>query len=519
MTEQKMDHPSHPHQLLRCFGRMISPCNACGDEHSGTFYQCTTCSWFKIHLDCALLPTKLLIQKYTNESFSHPHLLNLACSFPHIERKSKFYPRCRVCEVAFNSYKWHYRCDRCWYYIHVKCATSRSEAFMSVLMHAGLGKTNKNFKDEDHPNLIKCPFPDESCNLLKNLFINRGELNLKTQIDGAIFNHQDPLVLFDTKASLLNVSVSLHDPMRKVELLCDGCVRPIMDLPFYKCYQDHCGFVLHEWCTKLPSEIQNHHDHPEHPLVLLPKVPTKSFGMFLCKLCWLYSNGFAYGCVKCGYYIDINCAFIPDVITHDAHPDHLLRRFKGSIDISERYCKACNFEVEEDHLGFHCPTCDFYMHTECALLLPSTMRHKYDKHPLILRYDPAENHDGEYFCEICEDELNPRYWFYHCSTCDSSMHTSCAPLILQCEQSTYSEDLDDPRPFFKFINVKFGGTHYVRDHPHPVTYVQGLEADGRCIVCNKPLQFNAIFKCSECHFVCHFRCVRVSSPVPAICAT
>ncbi|XP_076904855.1 uncharacterized protein LOC143560438 [Bidens hawaiensis] len=131
-------------------------------------------------------------------------------------------------------------------------------------------------------------------------------------------------------------------------------------------------------------------------------------------------------------------------------------------------------------MGFHCPACDFYLHTMCALLLPGKIRHKYDKHSLSLRYYPAENHSSEYFCEICEDELNPQKWFYHCSTCASSMHTVCAPLKLHCERSL----LANSEPVFRFLNVKFGRTFEITDHPHPhphpLTFEQGLSADGEC---------------------------------------
>ncbi|XP_076959947.1 uncharacterized protein LOC143636174 [Bidens hawaiensis] len=499
IAEQKMDHPSHPHQLQRYLGWMMSYCNACGEKHSGTFYHCTTCYWFKIHLDCALLPAKLLIQRSTNESFTHTHFLTLAYSFPHIEIRARFYPVCKACGAAFFSANWHYRCDKCRYYAHVECATSMSDAFMSILMQPGLGKTSKNFKDEDHPNLIHCPFPNESFNLLKHLFSSKlVELTSKRKIDGEMFSHPHPLILFET---LRNGHVSLHDPMKRVELLCDGCVRPITDLPFYRCSQDDCGFVLHEWCTRLPSEIQDHHGHPNHTLVLWPRFG-RSFGVFECSICKLYSNGFSYGCMQCRYYVDINCAFIPDVITHEAHPDHLLLRIEGSPNLSETYCMACRWSM--DRLpGFHCPTCDFYLHTKCALLLPGKIRHKYDKHSLSLRYYPAENHRSEYFCEICEDEFDPENWFYHCSTCASSMHTACAPLKLYCEQSEHP----DVQPVFWFLNVKFGRTVEIIDHPHPLTYEQGLSADGECDVCHEQLQHYVIFKCSRCKFTRHRWCV------------
>ncbi|KAI7740198.1 hypothetical protein M8C21_031112, partial [Ambrosia artemisiifolia] len=500
MYAQKMDHPSHPHQLQRCLGRMTSHCNACGNEHSGTFYHCTSCSLFKIHLDCALLPAKLLIQQSTNESFSHSHLLNLVYSFPLIEQKAKFFPSCRVCNISFladTTNTWHYRCDKCRYYAHVDCASSRKEAFMSsILMPAGMGKTYKNYRDEDHPNLICCPFPDESVNLLKHLFINKGEIFMKEKIAGEMFSHPHPLILVDT---LHNGPVSLHDPMKKVELLCDGCVRPVTSVPFYKCCQQDCGFVLHEWCTRLPSEIQHHPCHPEHKLVLLPKFPEDMLGVFWCKMCGLTCNGFAYGCKECeDYYVDINCGLIPDVITHEAHPNHLLTIFKANSS-ETRQCKACQFYISREAGFYHCPTCDFNLDIGCALLLPGRIRHKYDKHALSLRYHPAENHIEEYFCEICEEHLNPEKWFYHCSVCAWSMHTACAPVKLQCERSvSYKGSL------FNFLNVKFGGRHEIKNHPHPLIFLQAIEYDGKCVVCHRQLKsYDMMLKCIRCKFALH----------------
>ncbi|KAJ0673884.1 hypothetical protein HanLR1_Chr12g0433891 [Helianthus annuus] len=46
-------------------------------------------------------------------------------------------------------------------------------------------------------------------------------------------------------------------------------------------------------------------------------------------------------------------------------------------------------------------------------------------------YSPIENHEGDYFCEVCEEELNPNAWFYHCHKYVQPIHTICAPLIPQ----------------------------------------------------------------------------------------
>ncbi|KAI7750190.1 hypothetical protein M8C21_026287, partial [Ambrosia artemisiifolia] len=96
----------------------------------------------------------------------------------------------------------------------------------------------------------------------------------------------------------------------------------------------------------------------------------------------LPSNGFAYGCTICDFYVDINCAFIPKEITHARH--HLLSIVKPSEEQSVKSCKACKYGTYRN-LVFYCP-CDFYIHVECALLLSRVFMHKFDKHPLSLRY-------------------------------------------------------------------------------------------------------------------------------------
>ncbi|GKE87146.1 hypothetical protein Tco_1564621, partial [Tanacetum coccineum] len=67
----------------------------------------------------------------------------------------------RICRAPFGlDYLWIYTCESCRYYVHLDCATSRNEPFMSIFQSAG--KTIKNFKDDDHPDRLKLPFPDQT---------------------------------------------------------------------------------------------------------------------------------------------------------------------------------------------------------------------------------------------------------------------------------------------------------------------------------------------------------------------
>ncbi|KAJ0586525.1 hypothetical protein HanIR_Chr04g0152881 [Helianthus annuus] len=138
MSEHKINHPSHDHQPQRMYGQKnVSLCVACGYKHEGVFFQCTTCPWFRINLDCALLPTRLLIQKHTDGTFTHPHPLTLTYSFLPSEIIDKFYPVCRVCGDDFSSCTWIYKCDKCRYYVHFHCAASKREPFMSIIRQPG----------------------------------------------------------------------------------------------------------------------------------------------------------------------------------------------------------------------------------------------------------------------------------------------------------------------------------------------------------------------------------------------
>ncbi|KAI3711841.1 hypothetical protein L1987_70389 [Smallanthus sonchifolius] len=62
-------------------------------------------------------------------------------------------------------------------------------------------------------------------------------------------------------------------------------------------------------------------------------------------------------------------------------------------------------------------------------LVSNTIKHKYDKHSITLSYSPVENHEGDYFGEVCKEKLNPNASFYHCHECVQSIHSACAPLI------------------------------------------------------------------------------------------
>ncbi|XP_023750541.1 uncharacterized protein LOC111898883 [Lactuca sativa] len=509
-------HPWHTH-LLTCVipKPILCECSACGKEHKGIFYQCTTCAGgFNIHSECAFSPKKLLIQDRTYGAFSHTHPLTISYSFPQIDQKAKHDPRCRLCGTEFFDTEdlWIYKCDKCLYYVHLHCTTSKR------WWPTGSDKTIQNYKDVDYPRLLHLPFPDETYSIPKHFFYKESGPRMLTSNDEVSLqhiSHEHPLILVnqeqkDEKTSPSNkinsccfLSTKFHDPMKKTQLLCNGCLRPIMpSMPFYKCPQLICNFALHEWCTRLPKKIETHPDHPKHPLhIMYSNIPGCFFDVFSCAVCYLPCNGFAYCCFECKYYVDVCCGFIPKQITHKAHPNHLLSIVRK--ENNAYLCCICKRHYTESQISFHCNTCNIYIHPECAMLLAETIRHKYDKHTMHLSYLPIENHKSQYFCEICEEDLNPHASFYHCQDCVQSIHTTCAPSILKCETETYTMYHGG---IHVFVNIKFGGIYNDNGHPHPLSFAQGIMLDGQCNICSQGFQYQLIFKCHKCKFAIHYNC-------------
>ncbi|KAF5776628.1 putative chromatin regulator PHD family [Helianthus annuus] len=427
-------HPSHQHPLIPvCRQRQIlTECDACGKEHKGVFYECITCFHFLIHKDCVFQQKRLLIQDGTYGRFSHTHPLVLTYSFPIVDQKAKFYPTCRVCDNSFseNENLWVYKCDKCRYYAHTDCANAihkPSSSNSESNEDSGYVSTFEEYKElKDGCHVLDLPLPDLSKNRFTALFSK--ESNEMTIAHNC---HEHPLILVDSRCN----------DVTKVEDLCNGCDSQITTVPFYKC-ANGCNFVLHEWCGRLPTQVKGHPSrepddyHHRHAVVLKPKEMCISYNprTFLshddlrCLVCYNNYNGFAYRCTKCDDSIDVWCALIPRFITHKSHPYHLF--FKVLKRLDKDYCRLClSGFTNPEETSFSCSLCNFHLHPKCALLLPETTRHKYDKHPMTLCYSPVEDHIGDYFCEVCEEEINPNGAFYHCHECLQSMHTTCAPLV------------------------------------------------------------------------------------------
>ncbi|CAK9160716.1 unnamed protein product, partial [Ilex paraguariensis] len=257
-------------------------------------------------------------------------------------------------------------------------------------------------------------------------------------------HEQHPLILFDVQ--------NCHE-MKDDTILCDCCAQTI-SLPFYCC--EECNHFLHLYCANLPRELKYTMIHPKHRLQLI--YDSNFYDLHWCTACHSYTNGFFYKCCEdegCYVLLDVRCAFMPSRIAHEAH-EHPLFQIE-----SHDKCSACAYASPDASVKFKCHTCKFVLAQPCALL-PHTIKHRWDPHPLTLTYPPFNDLADEFHCEFCEEEINQKLWMYYCRICDQSFHPGCI-----CN---------------RYLNVKFGSTVQVNEHPHPLMFVRKPKR-GKCFSC------------------------------------
>ncbi|XP_074361430.1 uncharacterized protein LOC141701697 [Apium graveolens] len=490
--QRVLTHPGHEEHTLQLIQReSLFTCDACSVEAKDASYVCTTCQ-FWIHKSCATSPFIIPDPPY------HHHPLHLVYSIPDEHR---YFPReCNICSKFVQINFWMYYCHKCTYFVHMKCATSSD--IMSLANESEADDLDK------YPDLVQFPLPSEEslfelittqCCKLQVNFQGEDESNLPLStipddpdIIEEHWSHKNhPLEQLQFTMSVNDDDDDDDDDNNDSRvLICDGCIEPITaSCPsYYACIK--CQFFLHAFCaTKLPEKlpIGACGFHPQHSLVL--KHMYMFYNFWICRVCDYFGNGFYYKCEACDIRIHIRCAFLPTRIRYKSHKHHSLvqRPFSGSR------CSVTNFNIS---LGveYACETCSTFQIHIISAFYPSRMKHKYDDHPITLRYPPFF-YEGVIYCEICEDQVNNQLWLYHCDECDH-------PFLHDCLRS--------------YINVKCGGKieHKIRNQPHTLTMILKKRTNRNrplysCDICKQGSELQFYFECDGCGFLACIFCIRI----------
>ncbi|KAH0901291.1 hypothetical protein HID58_040794, partial [Brassica napus] len=357
-------HPKHPLKILTKEEHHFSDgkCLICGEELRLKFYHCSICK-FSVDVGCVRDPPPLTILFPK----AHEHQLSLT------PRKISFH--CDACGIPGD--RSPYSCQQCYFMIHQSCIdlpeiinVNRHEHRLSRRLHLKL----KGIPEE--PQDIE-PFKVIDENLICH------------------FSHKEHYLQLNEEGIISGGSIR-----------CEACVLPIYSQAFYSCVQ--CNFILHKTCANL-SRKKRHFYH-DKPLTL---ICGDKIGRY-CKLCEKYSEGFKYTDFQY-FSIDVKCATISESIIHESHPCTLYYNNNTYME-----CASCN---KRDCQLFSCDDCSFGIDKRCATL-PKTTQHWYDEHLIFLCYNKNKR-GGEYWCDICEEQIDTMIWFYTCDSCCVTFHTEC----------------------------------------------------------------------------------------------
>ncbi|KAI3691950.1 hypothetical protein L6452_31753 [Arctium lappa] len=455
-------HEGHPQHTLTLQLRSASfRCDACHAKDEDLFYQCNNCD-FWMHKTCASLAPTIDLPHHPN------HPLVLVYSLPDNFYNFKYY--CEFCDKLILKNGWLYHCANCRYFAHIKCALNAEQP---SIPSDSLGTT---LVEENVNKFPHFPMPEPFIDPLKLLHLEKVSLDGNGATEISHWSHDHLLILNVEPRGNNMPNIRCGDQIE----VCNGCTRPL-SLPYYNC-KDGCSFTLHEYCAELPLTLE-HQLHPNHSLDLVDTYRDKYF--YRCNGCFSLCNNFVYKCETCKFYLDVNCGFLPNTIIHKSHKHPLIQVIDPNL-----LCKAC--DKTSTSISFACKVCNFQLDMFCAIQSPHFLTHRYCKgHEIPLTYPPVEDHPEDFYCDICEEEMHPKFPLYHCHKCKNSFHLDCINRI----------DL--------FANVNKKGTIIRLYHKHPLTFVRRKKASTYvCFLCNLDISGRLMLECrtGTCPFIVCYRC-------------
>ncbi|XP_010525053.1 PREDICTED: uncharacterized protein LOC104802927 [Tarenaya hassleriana] len=366
---------SHCHKLFLLPKPRPFTCDACGlmTVPSSLPWACLECG-VMIHKQCMDLPRLIRISRHP------PHRLCYVPSPPPPPHESSW--SCGVCRKVVHDHYGAYSCvkDDCHYVVHSKCATRKD-----VWDGKDLEGEPEELEDVEEP-----------FEVIDEKTIHHFSHDHHLKLEGASFDGRE------------------H---------CRICALPfcIHTGNIYSCTQSGCRFSLHETCANLSKKTWCML-HP-HPLKLQANTST----ILHCEVCLRLCLGFVYTCCTedCHFSIDVNCVSVSEPLIHIRHPHPL---FSISISMDGKVCSVCKGQADTNGKMMECIECDFNFCFKC-ITLPSKVRYKQDRHPLVLGGSGEEEAaigGGSWWCEICEGKMEPEEeMYYTCDSCCVTVHAHC----------------------------------------------------------------------------------------------
>ncbi|CAH8360807.1 unnamed protein product [Eruca vesicaria subsp. sativa] len=415
---REVDHSSHSSHVLEFFTseslleNAEKTCILCGKESKHVLYHCSKCN-FSICFYCKRNPPPLTVE----HTKTHKHKLSL------LARRVSF--TCNVCGLQGD--RSPYACIECSFLVHRECIDlprviniNRHDHRISLTDHIGRGnlKCGVCHKSVDQycggytcsicPDFVvhsSCPIKHNVWDGIELEGIPEEEVIPPFEVVG------DNLIKhFSHDHHILRLESTDGTTTRDEKTRCEACVSHVYSDPVYSCEQ--CDFILHETCANLPMKKRLPFCNIQFKL---SAPDMDSYKAFECDACKTIFSGFRY--VAGGINIDVRCGTFSELESYDFHDHPIYYTHKNNY----LRCRACQRHLPLDMLT--CYDCDFELDFRC-FNLPRVVKYKDDVPPLSLCYG-EEDPSGKYWCDICEGETNPKYWFYTCSHSGVTLHVQC----------------------------------------------------------------------------------------------
>ncbi|KAI3463658.1 hypothetical protein Pfo_020321 [Paulownia fortunei] len=491
-------HFYHDHPLILTETRVGDTCEICLRSFSGEpAFGCNIKCRFEIlvHEECAEFPTETRHPR-------HPQ---------HKLKQTKFYwwdfRRCAVCGLRLVS-EFGYECFWCNFYIHLLCTRSIAVTYTEKQTLQHPSHPTHQLKLLNRSSSFRC----DGCGTIENgksyvcsdcqFWIHQSCASLPSTMERENHHHHP-----------LSLAFHLPEYYHKFGFKCDICHKKLL-LNYWVYHCDLCRYAVHIKCALETSNttqsdassnsisnaayqdaiclpVNDFYEELIKPFIMrlqgrrgavaIPEINAK---------CQFHNHQHELSLVKEDDCEEEDADDDPDreLMIHyvTAHPQHYLHQFWY---VRDHKCEACGNEC--DSFAYYCRSCGFTLHYQCALL-PLSDKHRWDKHPLPLTYDANINHPTEFYCEICEEEMNPKSWMYHCRQCDQSFHPKCLPTT-------------GPNR-----HIKFGQQHVISSchrRDHPLTHVQ-VSIKLRCDFCHRDVYGDCGLECASCNFVMCLSCAQ-----------
>ncbi|KAL1145168.1 hypothetical protein V6Z11_A11G281400 [Gossypium hirsutum] len=283
---------------------------------------------------------------------------------------------------------------------------------------------------------------------------------------------------------------------------CNGC-RLVLSGPSYRC--EICfdllksagqkEFYLHKRCANLANKIQ-HPSHSVHPLNLYTSHHPQIGRTISCDDCRDICLGFIYLCEQCDFKLDVKCAALRTHktavsqekemarVTESQHFNHHHKLVLGYCNdpIDETKCTICELPIIGPAYFCREYNCDYILHESC-LRLPQKIEVPFQWNE----------------CYACPFALKSLMFAYNCEHCPINLHPTCASSLrrpLKSEAHGHMHDLYYFGTNFQLLIAKY---------PPPA-------ASFLCVECGKRIKREPFYRCPQCRFNFHVKCV----PIPGM---